>query len=100
MGIRRDLKSQPQGIAEAAGAEFFTARVWERPQWYSSNADLLEQYGLSEREVEWDNRWWCPIIDGEHLNLRENAGMIDLTAFQIFDLDGSGCRRSSPSTCR
>lgn len=74
----------------ALGAEFFTARVWERPHWYKSNQDLVERYGLKEREVEWDNRWWSPIIDAEHLNMRENAGMVDLSAFQIFDLTGPG----------
>ena len=88
---QRGLKeSSLKAITDAAGAEYFTARVWERPHWYSSNADLLEKYGLSEREVEWDNRWWSPLIDAEHMNLRENAGMIDLTAFQIFDLTGPG----------
>ena len=30
---------------EALGAFFFQARVWERPQWYASNADLVERYG-------------------------------------------------------
>ena len=47
---------------------------WERPQWYGSNADLVERYGVEEREVEWDNRWWSPITVGEHLNMRENVG--------------------------
>ncbi len=75
---------------QALGAEFFQARTWERPQWYNSNADLVERYGLSEREVEWDNRWWSPITMGEHLNLRENAGMVDLSAFQVYELEGPG----------
>ena len=57
---------------------------------YSSNQDLVERYGLSEREVEWDNRWWSPIINGEHLNMRENAGLFDLSAFQVFELSGPG----------
>ena len=56
-----------------------SARGWERPQWYNSNADLVERYGLSERDTEWDNRWWSPITIGEHLNLRENCGMVDLS---------------------
>ena len=72
------------------GAEFFQARTWERPQWFESNADLVERYGLSEREVEWDNRWWSPITNGEHLNLRENCGVVDLSAFQIYELEGAG----------
>ncbi len=75
---------------EALDAYFFTARTWERPQWYGSNADLVERYGLSERANEWDNRWWSPITIGEHLNLRENCGMVDLSAFQVYELEGPG----------
>jgi glycine cleavage system aminomethyltransferase T/glycine/D-amino acid oxidase-like deaminating enzyme len=87
----RELKVSPYYSREQdLGPVFYQARVWERPQWYQSNADLVERYGLSEREVEWDNRWWSPIIDGEHLNMRENAGLVDLTAFQIFELTGPG----------
>ncbi|MBT3247462.1 MAG: FAD-dependent oxidoreductase [Actinobacteria bacterium] len=71
-------------------AMFFQARTWERPQWYGANADLVERYDLSERTVEWDNRWWSPITVGEHLNLRENCGLVDLSAFQIYELEGPG----------
>ena len=87
----RNLKVSPYKSREdELGAVFYQARVWERPQWYTSNQDLVERYGLEEREVEWDNRWWSPIINAEHLNMRENAGLVDLTAFQIFDLEGPG----------
>ena len=75
---------------EQLGAVFFQARSWERPQWFNSNADLLERYGLGEREVEWDNRWWSPITTAEHLNMRENCGVVDLSAFQIYELSGPG----------
>ena len=88
---RRNLTVSPYfSRQEALGAEFFQARTWERPQWYNSNADLVERYDLTEREVEWDNRWWSPITVGEHLNLRENCGMVDLSAFQIYELEGPG----------
>ena len=75
---------------EALGAVFFDARGWERPQWYEHNAPLVEHYGLSERPHEWDNRWWSPITDAEHLAMRERVGMVDLTAFQIYDCHGPG----------
>ncbi len=88
---QRNLQVSPYfSRQEALEAEFFSARTWERPQWYKSNADLVERYGLEEREVEWDNRWWSPITVGEHLNLRENAGMVDLSAFQVYELEGPG----------
>lgn len=88
---RRGLKKSPfHSRAEALGAVFFDARGWERPQWYESNADLADRYGVRDRDAEWDQRWWSRIIDGEHLNMRENAGLVDLTAFQIFELSGPG----------
>ena len=62
---------------------FYETVGWERPWWYESNAGLLEKYGdaVMPREHEWDSRWWSPIINAEHLAMRENAGVIDLTAF-------------------
>ena len=42
------------------------------------------------REHEWDSRWWSPIINAEHLRMRESAGIIDLSAFAIFDVVGDG----------
>ena len=78
--------------SEALGAVFFEAAGWERPQWYESNAPLLEEYGdrVTPREAEWDARWWSPIINAEHLAMRERAAMVDLTAFAIFDVIGPG----------
>ncbi|MCB0989624.1 MAG: FAD-dependent oxidoreductase [Acidimicrobiales bacterium] len=88
---RRNLEVSPfYSRQQELDAFFFQARTWERPQWYGSNADLAERYGITEREVEWDNRWWSPITAGEHLNMRENCGMVDLSAFQIIDLSGPG----------
>jgi glycine cleavage system aminomethyltransferase T/glycine/D-amino acid oxidase-like deaminating enzyme len=74
------------------GAVFFEAAGWERPQWYESNAPLLEEFGdrVTRREAEWDSRWWSPIINAEHLAMRERAGMVDLSAFVIFDIVGPG----------
>ena len=88
---RRNLRVGPYfSRQQDLGAFFFQARTWERPQWFESNADLVERYGLEEREVEWDNRWWSPITNAEHLNLRDNCGLVDLSAFQIYELTGPG----------
>ena len=74
------------------GAVFFEAAAWERPQWYESNAKLLDEYGdrINRREAEWESRWWSPIINAEHLAMRDRAAMFDLTAFCIFDVTGPG----------
>ncbi|MBV8258145.1 MAG: FAD-dependent oxidoreductase, partial [Actinobacteria bacterium] len=72
------------------GAVFYEAAAWERPHWYESNAPLVEKYGVATREHEWDARWWSPIINAEHLAMRDGAAMFDLTAFCIFDVVGPG----------
>jgi len=90
VGRRGLVKSPFFSREEALGAKFFEARGWERPQWYESNAPLVEKYAVSGRDHEWDRRWWSPIIDAEHLAMRDNVAMVDLSAFQIFDLVGPG----------
>src|ERR687884_674448 len=75
---------------QALGAVFFETAGWERPHWYESNAKLVEEYGLDGRPAEWDARWWSPIINAEHLAMRDRAAMFDLSAFAIFDVAGAG----------
>ena len=70
--------------------EFFEVAGWERPQWFRSNAALVERFGVQTRPNEWDARWWSPIINAEHLAMREGAGIFDLSAFAIFDVVGPG----------
>jgi glycine cleavage system aminomethyltransferase T/glycine/D-amino acid oxidase-like deaminating enzyme len=90
---QRDMRRSPFfAREEALGAVFFDARGWERPQWFESNADLLERYPdrCRPRPHEWDARWWSPITNAEHLHLRDHVGMVDLTAFNEFDIEGPG----------
>ena len=74
------------------GAVFFETAGWERPQWYESNAKLIEEYGdrVQDRPHEWDARWWSPTITAEHLAMRDRVAMVDLTAFAMFDISGPG----------
>ena len=74
------------------GAVFIETAGWERPNWYESNSGLLERYAgrLMEREAEWEARWWSPIINAEHLAMRDACGIVDLTAFAVFDIVGPG----------
>lgn len=87
-GVR---KSPMYDVQAEAGAVFYETVGWERPWWYESNAGLVQKYGTDAvmvREHEWDARWWSPVINAEHLAMREAAGVIDLTAFCIFDITG------------
>jgi len=89
----RNVRLSPYYEQEKAlGAIFYEAVGWERPFWYESNAHLVEKFGdaVMPRTAEWDSRWWSPIINAEHLQMRETAGMIDLTPFAIFDIVGPG----------
>ena len=85
-------RSPVYGRARDLGAVFIETAGWERPQWYASNEGLLENYAgqLMPRDAEWDARWWSPIINAEHLAMRETAGLVDLSAFAIFDITGPG----------
>ena len=76
----------------ALGAFFYQTAGWERPHWYESNAALLERYGdaVLPREAEWESRWWSPIVNAEHLAMRESCGIVDLTAFVEIDVAGPG----------
>jgi len=98
----RDQRRSPMWDSQVKlGATFFETAGWERPFWYESNAFLLDEYGdrVMPREHEWDSRWWSPIINAEHLRMREAAGVIDLSAFQILDIEGPGALDSVQRTC-
>src|SRR5450755_3701856 len=74
------------------GAAFIETAGWERPNWYASNEKLLERYSgrLMPREAEWESRWWSPVINAEHLAMRDACGLIDLSAFAVLDITGPG----------
>src|SRR5438094_4610981 len=85
----RDVRLAPFHAREKElGAVFFEAAGWERPHWYESNAPLLEEFGdrITRRTSEWESRWWSPLINAEHLAMRERAGLFDLSAFTVFDI--------------
>jgi glycine cleavage system aminomethyltransferase T/glycine/D-amino acid oxidase-like deaminating enzyme len=87
----RDQRLAPMNASQRElDAVFFEAVGWERPMWYGCNERLLGDYGdaVMPREHEWDSRWWSPIINAEHLAMRDRAGIVDLSAFVIFDVVG------------
>src|SRR2546428_6047168 len=77
---------------EELGAGFYETAGWGRPWWYESNTGLLEEHGdrVMPREAEWESRWWSPIINAEHLAMRDRVAIVDLSAFAIFDVAGPG----------
>jgi glycine cleavage system aminomethyltransferase T/glycine/D-amino acid oxidase-like deaminating enzyme len=94
-GSDRDVRLSPFWERERElGAVFYETAGWERPHWYASNGPLVEEFEVADREAEWDSRWWSPIINAEHLAMRDRAAMFDLTAFCVFDVVGPGALES------
>ena len=97
----RNVRLSPfHARAAELGAVFYEALGGERPHWYESNAGPVEEFGVQNREAEWDRRWWSPIINAEHLAMRDRVAMFDLTAFCVFDVIGAGALDSRSSGCR
>ncbi|HTW99576.1 MAG TPA: FAD-dependent oxidoreductase, partial [Acidimicrobiales bacterium] len=74
----------------ALGAVFHETAGFERPEWYASNERLLDRYGdkVMPRSAEWDARWWSPVINAEHLAMRDGCAVVDLGAFAVLDIAG------------
>jgi len=89
----RNVRLSPANVRQRElGAEFFEAAGWERPFWYGANERLLAEFGerVMPRAGEWESRWWSPVVNAEHLAMRERVAMVDLAAFAIFEVTGPG----------
>ncbi|MEO7399053.1 MAG: FAD-dependent oxidoreductase [Ilumatobacteraceae bacterium] len=87
----RNVRTAPyHDRTSALGAVYFLAGGMERPHWYESNEPLVDKFGVQDREHEWDRRWWSPIINAEHLAMKDSVGMVDLAPFVVFEFDGPG----------
>ena len=66
---------------EALGAEFVPIAGQETPLWYRSNESLVEKHraDIPERQG-YDSVGWTPVMGAEHLELRENVGVVDWSA--------------------
>ena len=87
----RPLRVSPVYERERSlGAVFFETAGWERPFWYASNENLLDRYAgrLMERPAEWESRWWSPVINAEHLAMRDACALVDLSAFAVLEISG------------
>ncbi|GLY14211.1 FAD-dependent oxidoreductase [Kineosporia rhizophila] len=71
------------------GAMFLEASGWERPQWYRSNAPLVQQYPAPVPD-EWASRYWSPVVAAEAQHTREHVSMFDMTALKRLEVTGRG----------
>lgn len=72
------------------GGHFMELGGWERAHGYAANEHLLEKYGdrVPVRENEWDNRHFWRVSNAEHLALSEDCGIINLSHFAMYDIEG------------
>ena len=87
----RNLRRSPFWQREQElGGYFMELAGWERAHGYAANEALLEKYGdrVPVRENEWDNRHFWRVSNAEHLAMSDNAGMINLSHFAVYDISG------------
>ena len=98
----RQQPAKPRGLRltpfftrhEEQGARCITGAGWERPQWFEANRDLVG--GVTHewaRRGGWAAREWSPIEGGEHLAVRETAGLFDITPYVKIRRAGAGRAR-------
>jgi len=90
-GAARGIYKSPFHARERAlGAYFMELSGWERAHGYASNEHLLAHYGdrVPVRANEWDNRHFWRVSNAEHLKMSEDVGMINISHFAEFDVQG------------
>jgi glycine cleavage system aminomethyltransferase T/glycine/D-amino acid oxidase-like deaminating enzyme len=72
------------------GGYFMELGGWERAHGYAANEHLLEKYGnrVPVRQNEWDNRHFWRVSNAEHLAMSEDCGIVNLSHFYMFDVEG------------
>ncbi|QIO24667.1 FAD-dependent oxidoreductase [Haloarcula sp. JP-L23] len=82
------------------GAEFYQSGGWESPQYYESNADLVDRYEDQIPEQDgWQSINRSPIEAAEHLHTRENVSMFDMTSFSSIMVEGEGSEAFLQRVC-
>jgi glycine cleavage system aminomethyltransferase T/glycine/D-amino acid oxidase-like deaminating enzyme len=94
----RDLYHSPFYLREQELGAYFDNEVggWERAYAYASNEEKLKSYleRVPVRENEWDRRHVpYETANAEHLAMSDGAGMINLSHFAIFDIEGPDAER-------
>lgn len=89
----RDLFHSPFYAREKELGGYFENEIggWERAYAYASNEALLADYRkrVPVRENEWDRRHVpYEVANAEHLAMSDRVGMINLSHFAIFDIEG------------
>jgi aminomethyltransferase len=88
---QRDIRRTPMyHTHEEMGAELWAEAGWEEPQWFESNADLVDRYEdqIPDRDG-WEGQYWSHIEGAEALHVRNAVGLHDMTSFNKMEVVGS-----------
>ncbi|MFF7098723.1 FAD-dependent oxidoreductase [Streptomyces nigra] len=89
-GEPRPLRTSPFHVRQREhGACFLEAGGWERPQWYASNARLLNGRSIPTPD-DWAARHWSPIVGAEAQATRETVALYDMTPLKRLEVSGPG----------
>ncbi|MFJ3656465.1 FAD-dependent oxidoreductase [Streptomyces nigra] len=89
-GEPRPLRTSPFHVRQREhGAYFLEAGGWERPQWYASNARLLNGRSIPTPD-DWAARYWSPIVGAEAQATRETVALYDMTPLKRLEVSGPG----------
>ena len=69
-----------------AGAVMGARFGWERPNWFAKNGEKAEDVYSYRR-----SNWWEPVKREVH-TMRERVGLLELSGFSKFEIEGSGAR--------
>ena len=96
-GIHYPYEERPAGrpkkmtpayaLLKAKGAVFGSVYGFERPNWFSRDP------GVTESTLSFRRANWFGTVAAECLNLRDNVGLADLSAFSKFRIIGKDARR-------
>ncbi len=87
---QRDIRRTPMYHSHREhNAELWAEAGWEEPQWFESNADLVDRYAdrIPERDG-WEAKYWSPIEAAEAIHVREHVGLHDMTSFNKVEVVG------------
>jgi glycine cleavage system aminomethyltransferase T/glycine/D-amino acid oxidase-like deaminating enzyme len=87
---QRDIRRTPMyHTHKEYDAELWAEAGWEEPQWFESNADLVERYEdqIPDRDG-WEGHYWSPIEGAEALHVRDKVGLHDMTSFNKIEVIG------------
>ena len=70
---------------------FIPAAGYELAQWYVANERLLASYAAQiPQRTGWEAQFWSPIQGAEHLEVRANVGLFNVSTLAVIEVDGPG----------